>query len=544
MSFPRRLGALLIAVSLVGGCGQVGSSTPGCKKDSECTAGSACVVGACVPRIDGTPQTWAVELLPKTETNYAETESTAVIFSAADAQLKVEAKTMIKGDIMDVDASSAKVPTMRVLLSIPSTIGNGTRQFEGEASPSPDDMTHLRFAIGVPASAVGRGATLTLFPVAPLDQSIPVWSVPLTTLGPTVVIGAPKATDLSQFEGLLTNELDDPVVGWVARALIGDQLVSSVVKTDSQGHFKGLKIPNTVDLTLVRVELAPPDNSTVKPRLETTLIPMKFNLGVLRLPPVPNAQVLDIPVTSQGMKKPLPGVTLRFSAVLPKAVGGTASLSRDFQTDKDGVAHVTLLPGLAGQPREYAVAVAPPPNSEFAAKCFPSYAIATVPAGQARIGASIDLGNKLEVTGVVSDAAGAPQSGVIMTAIRLAGSAAQDCGADVISAPATVTTGADGSYRLALDPGRYRIEYEPSMGSASSLFVESDVPIDKSAPRHVTLPGGVLATGVVLDAIGQGVVGCEVRLFGRPAGTMLPELRARARTSLDGHFTIVLPQSP
>src|SRR5262245_55350939 len=121
MSFRlRHLGASLIAVASLLGCGQVGDSTPGCKKDSECSSGSACVVGACVPRIDGVPQIWAVEMLPKTETNWAETESQAVTFSSATAQLKVETKTMIQGEITDVDATLTTTPTMRVLLSLPS----------------------------------------------------------------------------------------------------------------------------------------------------------------------------------------------------------------------------------------------------------------------------------------------------------------------------------------------------------------------------------------------------------------------------------------
>src|SRR5439155_25569802 len=102
----------------------------------------------------------------------------------------------------------------------------------------------------------------------------------------------------------------------------------------------------------------------------------------------------------------------------------------------------------------------------------------------------------------------------------------------------------DGRYRLLLDPGRYRIEYEPPMGSASALFVEPEVVVDKRLERGVQLPGGVLATGVVSAPGGEGVVGCEVRVFGAPKDGQAPELRARTRTVTDGHFSIVLPKNP
>src|SRR4029453_17704594 len=97
-----------------------------------------------------------------------------------------------------------------------------------------------------------------------------------------------------------------------------------------------------------------------------------------------------------------------------------------------------------------------------------------------------------------------------------------------------VTTGADGRYRLLLDPGRYRLEYEPPMGRAASFFVENDVLIDKRLQRAVQLPDGVLATGGVAAPTGDGVAACEVRIFGQPLEGKSPELRARTRTTAEG----------
>jgi hypothetical protein len=548
MSVVRNiLGALVVSLAL-SACGQV-ASEPGCNKDSDCASGSSCVLRACVPRVKGTTQAWAVELVPKSELNLAPTENGSVTFGTEPVQLKVEKKAKVEGQVEGLgmtEANAATGSTMRVLLSIPSAIGRSERQFETEATRPPNDQGPLRFAFYVPESAVGQGAKFTLFPATPLDQVLPVWSVSLATLGPTVIIGVPKSNETAVIEGVLQDELEQaPAMPYVARALLGDRLVSNIYKTDAQGRFK-LKVPNgpanNINLDLVKVELAPADATAVEPRLRADVSAMKLNLGVLRLPPRAKAQVLDVPVAALGKNSKIPGVTIRFAATLDGAFGGKATVAREVQTDKDGIAHVILLPGPAGQTLDYAVTVVPPPNSEFAARCFQGYSVATLPAGLARVGASIELGNKLEVTGRVTSADGAPQANVILTAIRQSVIAAQDCGVDVLSTPITVTSGPDGSYRMLVDPGRYRFEYEPPMGSAAAFSADNDVLIDKSLQRMVNLPGGALATGVVSSAAGDGVSGCEVRVFNRAMEGQIPELRARTRTGADGRFSIVLPR--
>jgi hypothetical protein len=552
MRFRNTVGALTVALAL-SACGKI--SEPGCHKDSDCASGSACSLGACVPRIKGTTQTWALELVPKADLTLSTTEKAMVTFGADPAELRLETKARIDGQIAGVsmpEANSITGDSMRVVVSIPSTIGRGERQFETEASRPANDQGPLRFTIFVPQSAVGHAAKITLFPAAPLDQVLPVWSLAPDILGPTVLIDVPsRANELSLIEGVLQDELGlppPPTVPYLARAMMGDRLVSNVYKVDAQGRFK-LKVPtapvNAINLDLVKVELVPADPMAVEPRLQADVTASKLNLGVLGLPPRAKPQMLDIRVESMGTPtKNVAGVTLRFRATLNRAFGGQASVERQFQTDRDGIAHVTLLPGPAGQTLAYEVTAVPPPNSEFAARCFGGYAVASVAAGQSRFGAGIALVNKLEVTGRVTDGAEVPQPGVIMTAIRQDVAGPLDCGVDVLPSPTTVTTGPDGSYRLFLDPGRYRFEYEPPMGSATALHVESNVLVDKSLQHPVKLPGGVLATGVVSSADGEGVLGCEVRVFGRPTEGKSPVLRARTRTTADGRFSIVLPKDP
>jgi hypothetical protein len=558
MSAVRNIVGALAVSLMLSACGQ-STSESGCSKDSDCTSGASCVLRACVPRIKGPTQAWGVELVPEStftpKSNFAPTENSAVIFGTDPVQLQVEKKTEIDGQVEGVGMTMAAAApavatgsTMRVLLSLPSAIGRGERQFEAEATRAPTDQGPLHFTFFVPESAVGQGAKITLFPAAPLDQLLPVWSLSLATLGPTVLIAVPKSNETSLIEGVLQDELEQPpAIPYLARAMLGDRLVSNVYKTDAQGRFK-LKVPNDpangIDLDLVKVELAPADPTAVEPELRADVSAMKLNLGVLRLPPRPKPQMLDVPVAPLGKPTKIPGVSIQFTANLDGAFGGNAIVVREYQTDRDGIAHVTLLPGPAGQTLDYAVTVLPPPTSEFAARCFHGYSVASVPAGQARVAASIELGNKLEITGRVTNGDGLIQSGVIITAIRQNVTGPDDCGVDVLTTPATVTTALDGSYRLLLDPGRYRFEYEPPMGSPAAFSAEDDVLIDQSLQRPVKLPSGVLATGVVSSPDGAGLNGCEVRVFDRPMESKSPQLRARSRTGTDGRFSIVLPGSP
>jgi hypothetical protein len=299
-----------------------------------------------------------------------------------------------------------------------------------------------------------------------------------------------------------------------------------------------------VNLEAVTIELSPTDVALARPTLVTRVTAAKLNLGVLRLPPAATPQSLKVPVTVQGSGKKIPGATLRFYAALTGASGGEASFRREFQTDKDGVAMVTVLPGNAGETRNYAVAIIPPPNSPYAARCIPTYAVAAAPSAQIRVGASIDLGPKAEVTGLVLDAGGRPQSGVMLTALRKGSTYVTECATDVASPQPVASTDMDGSYRLRLDPGIYRFEYEPAMASTTPLFVEEDVPVDHDAERTVHLPAGVLGEGFVGTPDGGPAAGCEVRVFAPGREGAAPALLAHTRTAASGRFRIVLPRQP
>jgi hypothetical protein len=535
------------ALTLLAGLAGCRSGTgDACQQDSDCGAGAACSEKACVPRISGDQTAWTVELLPKSETAFARTEAFPVMFSSEAVTLKVEHEQMVSGSILDLDTSTlpmAPAATVRVLLSFPTDVGRDDRQREVEAA-SKTATGPVEFKIGVPESAIGQPATLRMVPLGGVERILPVWSVSLGTLGPMVILSVPKSNDLNTVEGILQSALGatEPITDYAVRALVGGTLVSNVGVTTAQGRF-ALHIPKAINPDAVTVELTPQDATSARPIMVTKVSAAKLNLGVLRLPPYSKPQPIDVPVTAMGTTKKLSGVTLRFSTVLPGAVGAdaTATFRREFQTDKDGVAHVQVLPGNTGETRSYAVAAIPPPNSEFAARCFPSYAVAAA-SGQARVGASLELLPKLGLSGQVVDADGLPLNGVIITVIRKDSTFSRECGTDVASTPPTVTTDADGSYHMMVEPGTYRLEYEPAMGTNSPLLVEDELVISQNIQRTVTLPPGALAEGIVRTPEDVPAAGCEVRVFapGRIGAPM--ELRGRTRTAVDGRFRIILPR--
>jgi hypothetical protein len=436
--------------------------------------------------------------------------------------------------------------SVRVLLSIPSIIGAPDRQLEAPAS-SRSATGPVEFSIGVPQSALGRSADIRIVPVMPIDSVLPVWTMSLPMLGPTITLYVPRSNDLNTVEGVLQSALgaSEPVLDYAARAVVGDRLVSNVAATKSQGHFT-LQIPKSINPDTVTVELAPVDATMARP---TMLIKLsgKLNLGALRLPPYSKPQAIDVPVSAMDTTKKLSGVTVRFYTVLPGTVGtdAIATFRQELQTDKNGIAHAQILPASAGETRSYAVAAIPAPDSQYAARCFPSYAVAAASGSQARVGASLELVPKLEITGQVQDGDGNGLQGVILTAIRTDSTYVDACGGDVASAQPTVTTGVDGSYRLRIEPGTYRFDYEPPMGSISPLLVEGSVVVARSMQRNVMLPAGALAEGIVKTPDdGSPVAACEVRVFAPSRGGAPPELRAHTRTAVDGRFRIVLPRTP
>jgi hypothetical protein len=528
-----RVAGLLAGALALGAAGCKSGSSDLCKRDADCAGPQACNEGACVTRLTE-PQAWAVELVPRSESIWARTEIAMASFSPDPVALRVAGEEIVNGSIQPLDDDAS----VGVILSIPSSIGLPDRTFEAQSGPAKNGVA--TFSVAVPASSIGRPATVRITPAAPADRVLPSWSVAVPMLAAKgLIVNVLKSDELNTIEGVLQNSTGDQVItGYAVKAVVSGKQVSSSDKTNEQGRFN-LRLPMSVTLAAVRVGLDPTGES-VMPSLVAALQMDKLNLGMLRLPPLGKTQAVDVPVVGMDTGKKLASVTLRFYAPLTGALGGNASVRREVQTDKEGVAHGQLMVGAAGEPVTYAVAAIPGTDSVYGARCMTHLSISSA------VGRTdpIELPPRAELAGKVVDALNVPQKGVAITATRKDSTFAAECDTDIGTLQTTATTAADGTYRLLLDPGTYRLQYEPAAATASPLFSEDPLMVNGSVEHDVMLPAGVLADGVVRTSESDDMPasGCEVRLYRITAGSP-PELRARARTGADGHFRIVLPQA-
>ncbi len=534
------------ALLALASCESSQHTAPGCRSDDACAGPQACVAGRCVPRLPVSGQVFAVEVLPRSSSIWAPTELAMVTFATTAVAFKVERKIEISGSVTrtDTDPDTAQAATARIALALPSAIPNRPTWLFHAEGISLQPRAPIEFQLSLPENARGQIGAVRVVPLPPLDRTTPPWKQGLVAIDGVLAFEPPGAADLIPIEGTIRTAFDDPARGYVVRALEGDRVVSNVVPSDDQGRFRlriGRRALETGMLTKVAIQVTAATGEQPRNRLLVRGVSeMRPNLGTLRLPAEPLPQAFDVPVTppAGGSTERIAGVLLRFQTALAGAVGGEFTFRREVQSDTAGVAHVRLLPGTQGQVREYTVAAIPPPNSPFAVRCVRSYSVAPGSPTEVSVGRSIELEPRAELTGQVLSARGEAVGGVRITAIRRADDLAF-CPADLATPPATVTTESDGSYRLWLDPGRYRIEYEPPRSSAP-LAVEDEVMVTTSTRRQVALPLGALAEGLVQSPSGAGVDGCEVRLYDPVEGT----LRGRGVTDENGNFRVVVAVRP
>jgi hypothetical protein len=135
---------------------------------------------------------------------------------------------------------------------------------------------------------------------------------------------------------------------------------------------------------------------------------------------------------------------------------------------------------------------------------------------------------------------GAPAAGVRVRATRQGELFKEECLGELASPPAEARTDSRGWYRLPLDPGEYRLEYEPDRGTALPVTVEPRLSIGEDVTRDVTLAAPVLAEGRVLSPEGAPLGKAEIRVYA-PGDTGASQPRAVATSAADGHFRLVLP---
>jgi hypothetical protein len=552
---------LLCAAALGTGC-KINSVAPAsCVQDDQCGAGFACMSGSCITQ--GVPHgTWAIELLPRSDSPAAPTEFSAIGFSDEVTVLTATAKVTVSGNL---PAGSAFAGNSHVIATVQTTIpGHADLQVETDWLVDPGASAPPPFSLTVPASTIGQVAKFRLSPLFPANQG----TAPVTIaakLAPTLDLI--YVNDSSYIDGRLVMPTPGPMGGFVARALQAGQLVSNVIAIAATGGTFHLEIPPDAAYATtgrpITVEIAPSGSQYTTPRFVTPTVIVRaqanVNLGDLTLPTVVNALSYRFKIVDPA-QLPVVGAAVRVRTVLASDDHGVADFLRDGTSDENGNVDLALLPGSATAAQNYEVSVIPPASTTLGIACLSALPLTNQGAnsngGAPTVAAVLQLPSKVSVFGTVAGADGQPVPGVAISATRTAADPNNNCASSIVSAPTGVSSGKDGTFQLLVDPGTYRFDYDPPAGAAVPRLTETNMVVtDAGTPnRTVQLPEGALVKGAVRDSNGNALAFVGVRFFeiacsGQDAcfgaNRVEPMLSADTHTDADGNFrAVVPPQTP
>jgi hypothetical protein len=535
------------AGSLAAGCGD---DPPGeCQRDIDCPGGRLCVARSCVASLGTGTAVWSLELVPPAQSRFALREHAEVSFTAAPVALAVDTKvgvnTILDRPQMEVVAGPAAV---RVAFAVASSIpGRRELRFEVD-STSPGYMFPYDSQLALPQRLLGKQARLFVGPLAPVNRQMCPWQFDLV-LESRKQLNLPGREETLVVEGMLLAPAtaNEALAEYEARVLLDERLASNLARTDASGRFLlRMQLSTAMRASGLRLELAPADSTAPLPSLVVSVpaVQPSVDLGELRMPAHPPAVMVTVPVTDES-QRPVSGATVTFQLALPGAVGGEARYARSALTGADGRATLRLIPGVEGRPAPYLVKVVPPASGEAAARCLARYEVAgPVASGGTLVTEAVALPSKVALAGEVLRADGKPAAGMLVRATRRGDLIREGCAGELASPPSETTSDRAGRYRMLLDPGHYRLEYEPPPDSPLPLAMEPDVAVADAVARTFTLPAAVVIEGRVVtppEDDGGPVSRTEVRAYGLDAEGST-RVHGSTTSGSDGRFRLVLPQ--
>ena len=552
VSIGRSFLVIALAVSATGilawsGCTPKPGTGTRCTLDTQCGTGALCMNGTCLRR--GSARSVAVEILPRAD-------STAARTGIPDVALGPGPIVLAADDRVVVDGTVTNAPNSHVVLLVANPIpGQPDLQFE-------TDLADFKFQLGVGRRLLRSTATIWLIPTVGAQQQPPVAFV--TMLDSILSVTFPPAAQMTALGGILHDSLDLPANQFQVRALVGGNVVSNVASTDQGGAFQLLIAPGAVPTdptTMITLDFAPLDPDS-GPRFQA----IPFALGTVaannakprtfRMPAFLAPAPLGFAVQAGAIAPSgVPDVTMRFRTEIPSA-DGMAIYEREQRTDGKGEVQVKLIPGTATDPRNYVVTILPPPDSPYGARCVPDNAVTNVGNDmQPQYSATFHLDPKVILKGTILGDGSSPAATTSVSAARVL--VTSPCGDAVAVSPVSSTTLRNGTYEMLVDPGTYRLDIDPPMGSElPRLTLDQDqaviVSTDSLTIHDVMLPAGEAIEGDVrgMDATPLGSASikvfevlCQAESCGGPS-RVAPALRAQTRTDMSGHFRAVLPRSP
>jgi hypothetical protein len=548
----------LIAIVLVAGAAcRSAEPVPAAICRPQCPDGSACVGGSCVVRV-ALPATTAIELAPSSDAQAGLTEFPGGVAVAAGdlVELTADAKVYVAGSFTST-SSSLLASVGHVVVTVGSLIGGRPDlQFETTLGGGVDPNTSHDFGVSVPAGTIGRAATVQLVPLSPDDSAYPPVTAQATLAASlSLTVGASGGS----VRGHLISAIGDALDNFPAKVLQAGQLVSDVVTTDSNGFFplilppaaSGFDPGQPVTLQILPPSGTPAPSFTSQPFMVTG----DTDLPNVQLPAYVQPNVFRLTVVGAD-GQPVSGAIVQAHTVLPPVTtastvaNGTTEFEQDSRSGDTGTVDLALLPGTASSSRAYDITVIPPAGSASAVRCLSDLPVAV--GGSAVMPANVQpivLDPRALLTGTIRDANGSAVPGVALLATRVPGAHATSCADLAGSPPGSTTTDANGSFSLPLDPGNYRVDYDPPAGSAAPRLTEM-VAVTADTGHDVTLPQGGLIEGEALAPDMSPLPMAAVRFYQLTCHSsadctgparLAPILLGQTRADANGHFRLVIP---
>ncbi len=555
--FARALAPIFLALALplLVGCKINAVPTPSCVKDIDCSGGAACSNGTCIQR--AARGTWAIEMLPPGDSSAAQTLLAAVNFSSEKPnQLTADAKVTITGDLPEGEAA---IGDSHVIATFQTPIpGHADLQFQTDwLTPSP-------FSIALPASMLGSDVTFLITPLPPRDLAQPPANI-------QTKLAAVNHLMVDHNSFFVTGTLVTPDLklagGFVAHALSGGQIVSNNASVGvGDGGFR-VEIPKQVAHAAaapsgqpITIEIVPSGSQYSTPRFTTLPITVTANmeLGNLNLPAIGFATLFRFKVAGPD-QKPVSGALVRAHTVLASDESGSSDMVRDGTTDVNGNVDLPLLSSSNGGTQSYDVAVIPLSGSSLGISCVSGIAIngGQNPggAGTTPVAAQLSLATKATLSGTITSPEGSVVPGVAIAATRTAVDPASNCSSSIVASSANGISKADGTFQLMIDPGTYRLDFDPPAGAAVPRLTKTGVVVAAGSTTmgSVDLLSGELVNGKVQGPDGTPLSSIDVRFYevvcagsDQCFGPMRvpPILRAETRSNADGSFQAVVPVQP
>jgi hypothetical protein len=425
----------------------------------------------------------------------------------------------------------------------------------------------------VPSGVVDRKApatvtaTVTVVPVPPDDATSPPRSASVK-LAPSISVGFPLG-DHAVSGLLLESDSTPPANAFAARAFVAGTsiAVSNRPMLGSDGSFS-LLVPGPAAAMSLVVELVSTSGSD--PSFVSSPIPppaggaTSVGLGTIVLPSYTSPNQFAFLVEDQAQPpQPVAGALVTASTTLSQTSAGARSsfmnggvtADNDENNNHKGVALLSLLPGTASTKLSYEIAVVPPAGSPLATSCVAQLVGSGGNASAPFMLPPMQLPQRRTLSGTVT-ANGFGVAGVVVSATP-----------DLTPVPLCTRTGASpgetttdgqGHYELPLDPGSYRLDYDPPAGSPFARVTNPNgvVMVTSGADPaggDVALPMARLVTGTVTGPATMAggpptpIAGATVRIFEpqcsistTPCGR--PLLIGQGQSDAKGQFLIVVGQ--